>query len=211
MEEKRLPRYTPSKGFLVVLLLIIIVVSALRYYLTWHPSKELYERAKALCENKGVTYPVENPKIVIKKSERELELYLGDTLLKSYRIALGPHPDGDKDVEGDGRTPEGIYYICTKNPRSGYHLFLGISYPNKEDAKRGLEKGIIPESAYKKIVKAIEHGRCPPWNTKMGGKIGIHGGGSKRDWTAGCIALENECIEELYIIMKIGDWVIITK
>jgi murein L,D-transpeptidase YafK len=201
----------PSRGFLITLLLIFIVVFAIRYYATWHPTKDTYERVKALCESKGVTYPPENPKIIIGKSKRELKLYSGDIFLKSYRIALGPHPEGDKNTEGDGCTPEGVYYICTKNPSSAYHLFLGISYPNKEDARRGLENGIISESDYRKILTAIEHGKCPPWNTKMGGEIGIHGGGAKKDWTAGCIALENKDIEELYIIMEIGDWVTIME
>lgn len=72
-------------------------------------------------------------KIVVKKSERRMELYSGGQLIKSYRISLGRNPKGDKEFEGDKRTPEGHYTINDENPKSTYHKNLGVSYPNRAD------------------------------------------------------------------------------
>lgn len=138
-------------------------------------------------------------KIVVKKSERVLEVYSQEELLKSYTISLGFNPVGDKQVEGDGRTPEGAYVINDKNPNSGYHLNLGISYPNESDR-----------------VEAARLGKS------AGGDIKIHGlknGYMKyigrfqrfRDWTHGCIALTNEEVRELYEHVPIGTPIIIIK
>lgn len=114
-----------------------------------------------------------------------MHLYSQDTVVKTYTIALGFNPIGHKEVEGDGKTPEGQYYIDSKNPNSAYHLNLGISYPNEQDRERAQAMG---QSA--------------------GGDIKIHGlkngfgfigeDHSEKDWTAGCIAVTNEEMEELY-------------
>src|SRR5687768_1428715 len=69
------------------------------------------------------------PTLVIRKSKRTLELRDGDNLVRSYKIVFGFDPKGHKKVEGDGRTPEGDFYVFTKNPESKFHLSLGISYP----------------------------------------------------------------------------------
>ncbi len=72
--------------------------------------------------------------IVVEKSQRRMHVYSGDSLLKSYPIALGFNPVGHKEVEGDGKTPEGLYHIDSKNPNSAYHLNLGVSYPMSKTA-----------------------------------------------------------------------------
>lgn len=137
--------------------------------------------------------------IVIKKSERQLYLYDGGQRpLKTYRIALGPHPTGTKKKQGDGATPEGDYYITHKNPRSNYYLSLGLSYPNLADADDGLKRGLITKAEHQAIASAIKERGKPPQNTPLGGDIFIHGGGVGRDWTLGCIALENPDIKELF-------------
>jgi murein L,D-transpeptidase YafK len=148
--------------------------------------------------------PLENPKIVIYKSEHKLELFDGETRVRSYRIGLGFSPVGDKEREGDGKTPEGEFYICMKNPDSSFHLSLGISYPNIEDAERGLRDELINQSQHDQIVNAINNHGKPPWNTALGGEIFIHGSGSGSDWTLGCIALDNDHIEELYEVIPVG-------
>ena len=71
--------------------------------------------------------------IVVKKSDRKMYLFSGEKVLRRYRIGLGFSPKGDKKFEGDGKTPEGKYYIDRKNPNSQYYLSLGISYPNESD------------------------------------------------------------------------------
>jgi murein L,D-transpeptidase YafK len=133
-----------------------------------------------------------------------MELYDAGNLVKTYKIALGLNPVDDKRKEGDGCTPEGDFYVCTKNDRSKFHLFLGLSYPNEEDAKRGLESGLISHEEHAMILDALANRRRPPWDTRLGGEIGIHGEGTHVDWTQGGIAMENNDIEELFGIVDIG-------
>ena len=143
-------------------------------------------------------------RIVVKKSERKLELWQGETQIGTYRIGLGHNPVGHKQAEGDGRTPEGEYYICMKNSRSSYYLSLGISYPNTQDAAAALKEGRISQAVYDRIASANEWGERPDWYTPLGGEIMIHGGGSDRDWTAGCIAVENEVMDILFRSCPVG-------
>jgi murein L,D-transpeptidase YafK len=141
---------------------------------------------------------MEKPRIVVKKKIRTLEVFDGEKLIKTYKIALGFEPTGDKEIEGDGKTPEGDFYIFTKNSESKFYLSLGVSYPNIEDAKRGLEKELITQEEHDAILKAINEKKMPPQNTKLGGEIYIHGSGNIADWTAGCMALTNAEMKELF-------------
>jgi murein L,D-transpeptidase YafK len=144
-----------------------------------------------------------NLAIVISKSDSVLVLFHDGKDVKRYPIILGA-AKGDKEVEGDMKTPEGVFYICTRNPASQFHLSLGLSYPNVEDAERGLKNGLITRAEYRKIVEAIESRATPPWNTKLGGEIFIHGESESLGGTLGCIALSNKDIEELYPLVKTG-------
>lgn len=123
--------------------------------------------------------------IQVDKSDRKMYLFHGNELLKSYDFALGFAPVGHKEFEGDGKTPEGLYYISHKNPNSNYHLSLRISYPNEAD-----------------IAFAEASDKDP------GGDIFIHGGPNKpvtrRDWTWGCIAVTDREIEIIYSMVKPG-------
>lgn len=132
--------------------------------------------------------------IKIFKSKRILELYGDDRLIGRFKIGLGKEPDGDKSVEGDNKTPEGCYYICSKNTDLKYTYFLGISYPNVKDARKGLNSGLINQLTFNRIKYLIENKRMPPWDTPLGGAVGIHGGGNEYNWTFGCIALSNDDI-----------------
>jgi murein L,D-transpeptidase YafK len=145
---------------------------------------------------------VVEPRVVIRKKARTLELYDGERPIKNYGIALGFAPVGDKEKEGDGKTPEGDFYVFTKNPKSQFHLSIGLSYPSIDDARRGLSQGIITREEHDAIVTAIEKKEMPPQKTALGGEIYIHGGGTPSDWTWGCVALKNEDIEELYRVVK---------
>jgi murein L,D-transpeptidase YafK len=133
-----------------------------------------------------------------------LELYSNGAVVRTYRLGLGLNPVDDKQREGDRATPEGEFYIFIKNPKSAYHLSLGISYPNVEDAERGLRAGLITRGQHNQIVRAINKRRAPPQYTALGGLIYIHGNGAGSDWTWGCVALENEDIRELYDSVDIG-------
>lgn len=137
--------------------------------------------------------------IKVYKEKRILELYGDEKLLGRFQITLGRDPGAAKEKEGDARTPEGTYYICSKTSETKYTYFMGLSYPNIEDAQKGLEKGIINQNTYNRIKKAIDSKQQPPWNTMLGGAIGIHGGGNKDNWTYGCIAMSNEDINILKV------------
>jgi murein L,D-transpeptidase YafK len=148
--------------------------------------------------------PVQNRRIVVYKSERKLEFYSDKTLVRTYRVGLGFSPIADKVREGDGATPEGEFYVFVKNNKSAYYLSLGVSYPNVEDARRGLRDGLITKRQHDAIVEAHRKKISPPQYTKLGGLIYIHGNGAKSDWTWGCVALENEDMKELYDAVSVG-------
>ena len=148
--------------------------------------------------------PLRQPKIVVKKGQRQLLLFSEGKLVRTYHIGLGLSPVGDKVRQGDRRTPEGDFYIFTKNDKSAYYLSLGVSYPNATHAERGLRDGLITKAQHDTIISALRAKKGPPQNTRLGGDIYIHGNGSQSDWTWGCVALENEDIRELFNAVGVG-------
>ncbi len=128
-----------------------------------------------------------------------------------FQIVLGSSPVGDKEREGDGRTPEGDFYVFTRNPESRYHLSLALSYPNAAAAARGLASGLISEDEHKSIVEAERTRGRPPQKTRLGGEIYIHGGGISCDWTDGCIALSDDDMTKLFASVPVGTSVRILK
>lgn len=157
-----------------------------------------------ICVHPWQNPPVAKPHIVVYKRERKLDFYSDKTLLRTYRIGLGFSPVADKVREGDGATPEGEFYVFVKNNKSAYYLSLGVSYPNVEDAERGLRDGLITKAQHDAIVEANRKKTGPPQYTKLGGLIYIHGNGAKSDWTWGCVALENADMKELYDAVSVG-------
>jgi murein L,D-transpeptidase YafK len=152
-----------------------------------------------------VRLPLKSPSLRILKGERRLELWEGTRLVKTYPVALGLWPWHDKIKEGDFRTPLGTFYVCTRNERSPYHRFLGLSYPDVTAADRGWAQKLITPEQRERILKAQARRECPPWDTGLGGAIGIHGGGALFfHWTRGCIAVDNPDIEELWEVCPIG-------
>lgn len=127
--------------------------------------------------------------IVINKGERRMHLLHNTQVLKSYDIGLGNEPIGHKIFEGDGKTPEGAYFIDRFNPRSSYHLSVGISYPDPQDKARAAALGRDPGG------DIFIHGRGPEGNVKAP---------KMRDWTAGCIAVTDDEIEEIYAMLTTG-------
>jgi murein L,D-transpeptidase YafK len=153
--------------------------------------------------------PLVSPKLVVKKAERRLFVYSAGKLVRTYRIGLGLSPVGDKVRQGDRRTPEGEFYVFTKNNRSAFYLSLGVSYPNAAHAERGLRDGLINRAQYESIMRALRAKKTPPQNTALGGDIYIHGRGAASDWTWGCVALEDEDIRELFDAITVGATVVI--
>lgn len=124
-------------------------------------------------------------RMLVEKSARRLTLFRNGTTLKSYAVALGGAPAGAKEYEGDQRTPEGIYRIDFHKPDSDYHLALHISYPEQDDVERAALQRLSAGSDI--MIHGLPNGR---------GWIGrFH---RRSDWTAGCIAVADFEIEEIY-------------
>lgn len=138
------------------------------------------------CASKFRTYSgPEVTYIMAFKEQRKLILFHGNDVLRTFDFELGFAPVGDKTVRGDGKTPEGKYFIDRKNPNSAFHLSIGISYPNAED-----------------VAEAKALGESP------GGDIFIHGTprGKRRqdDWTWGCLAVTNREMEDIFAMVDVG-------
>jgi len=171
--------------------------------------------AKTTSSAALITPKTDSLKLVVWKSHYTLTLYKGDLPVKTYRTVFGRgYRDGDKRMAGDRRTPEGDFYICTKNNSKRFHKFLGLSYPGEKHAEYGLRSKLISTKEYELIKKAVEERQPPPWDTRLGGAVGIHGvtlDGTRppvnilaMNWTDGCIALNNSDIDELFSIVSIG-------
>ncbi len=174
LTDSRKPKLRKNKITRLTLLLVIIGLSVYYFY----PEDKL-------------PADIQLDKLVVFKSKRQLLVYSNGKIVKTYKISLGKQPVGDKEFEGDCKTPEGLYFINDKNPYSGYYKNLGISYPDKDDIENAKRLG-----------------------KPSGGNIKIHGlrnntgaiGKFHRwfDWTLGCIAVTDQEIDELYKAVKIG-------
>ncbi len=127
-------------------------------------------------------------RVILKKKERKLILMKGKTVLKSYKVALGRNPIGPKRQEGDNKTPEGSYIIDRRDPKSSFHRSLHISYPSAADREQAHRRGVRPGGDI--MIHGIKNG--------MGWIGPLH---RLADWTAGCIAVTNPEIEEVYAIV----------
>lgn len=129
--------------------------------------------------------------LAVHKADRQLFAFSHGQLVLQYNVALGPNPVGHKEEEGDNKTPEGWYYIDGKNPLSAYHKSLGVSYPNQADKEHAAEIGRRPGGDIK-IHGLMKHMNNP-------GKLHV-----RSNWTAGCIAITDDEIDELYSQVKVG-------
>jgi len=136
--------------------------------------------------------------IVVDKEKRDITLYNESKVLKKFKISLGFEPIGTKIKKGDGKTPEGLYYIEDKIRESSFFLALKVSYPNPWDIRRALELNYHP-----------------------GGQIMIHGAPNKgydrnyhnsdNDWTEGCVAISNQQMLEIWKKISVGTPILIKK
>jgi murein L,D-transpeptidase YafK len=124
-------------------------------------------------------------RVIVHKGDRLMFLMHNEEILEAYEFELGFAPEGHKLEEGDGRTPEGEYMIDRRNPNSAYYLSIGINYPNEEDIAQARARGVSP-----------------------GGDIFIHGTPRPLrrgdDWTAGCIAVSNRDMRQIYAMVEDG-------
>jgi murein L,D-transpeptidase YafK len=128
-------------------------------------------------------------KVLVVKGERKLYLIKDGEAFRAFDVALGMRPEGDKQFEGDNRTPEGRYFLDTRNPNSDYFLSIHVSYPSYEDVREARARGLDP-----------------------GGAIMIHGQPNvptrsetyyrTQDWTNGCIAVSNSAMIDIWLMTK---------
>lgn len=139
----------------------------------------------------GVRSSITADSIVVEKGKRTLTLFQAGFAVRTYRVALGTQPTGDKVKKGDNRTPEGTYFIDFKNPNSKYHKALHISYPDAAHAARAAAMGVSPGG------DVMIHG-LPPRYASIGADH------AKYDWTEGCIAVTDKEIEEIWAAIPTG-------
>lgn len=131
-------------------------------------------------------------RIVIEKSERRLTLYAGARALASFFVSLGQAPVGPKRCQGDNRTPEGLYHVAGRKADSEFHRALRLSYPSEADVERARAQGCEPGG------DIMIHGLKNEWSRNMGRKHLL------RDWTLGCVAVTNEEIERIWVMVPDG-------
>jgi murein L,D-transpeptidase YafK len=151
-----------------------------------------------LIENPNAKSLREEPadRILVEKGARKIMLYRGQDLIRTYRIAMGSHPTGKKQCQGDKRTPEGRYIINGRNMDSRYHRSLHISYPNAADRESAKRLGCNPGGDI--MIHGLPNGYG--WVGKLHTSV---------DWTLGCIAVTNPEIQEIWSLAPNGTPVVI--
>jgi len=134
--------------------------------------------------------------VVVRKSDRIIELYRGSELLRAYPISLGRHPVGKKQQQGDGRTPEGEYRLDYRNPNSAFHKALHISYPQSDDVAMARTLGVDPGGLV--MVHGMKNGFG--WLGRLARVI---------DWTDGCVAVTNREMDEIWRAVPDGTKIIL--
>ena len=163
----------------------IISTSAIGYVKTSSQAKNAVDKGQSIPSTLIVD------KVFVDKSERILKLLSKDTVVKSYRIALGDSPIGHKQQQGDLRTPVGYYTLDYKNENSIAHRSIHVSYPNAADKARAKSRGVNPGG------DIMIHGQ-------MNGFGHLAGLNQQRDWTDGCIAVTNDEMDEIMAAVKVG-------
>jgi murein L,D-transpeptidase YafK len=152
--------------------------------------------------------------MVVEKEARRIGLYRQGALVTlsgapaCWPVALGitdagVYPPGPKVRQGDRRTPEGLYATSDK-PWSSFKNAIAVHYPNAADAAAGLRSGLITQAQHDAIVAAVKAGKKPSQETRLGGEILVHGGGSAADWTWGCVALDDAALITLRAALPAG-------
>ncbi len=145
-----------------------------------------------------------SPEVYVYKEKRRLYVVQANVLVRDYPVGLGSQPTGDKERDGDGRTPVGDFLVCQKDPSDRYSKALRLNYPEKKHAEKALFAGVLSPAEFKEILLALDRNSIPPGRTKLGGGVFIRAGGAQRDWTDGSIALYDSDMEELFRIASAG-------
>ena len=154
-------------------------------------------RAPGVARIVGARRPPTADSVLVEKALRRLTVYAAGLPVRTYDVALGRNPVGAKERAGDFRTPEGLYHVDARNPASGYHRALHLSYPNAADRARARALGVPPGG------DVMIHGL-------PNGQGGVGAGHRAQDWTLGCVAVTDEAVEDLWASLPVGTPVRIT-
>lgn len=155
--------------------------------------------------------------LLVDTDKQTLAIIKGQKTIKTYEdISIGRSGTTKTKHTKDGKTPLGDFRVSHITDKSSFHLFIGLDYPNLNQAISGLEKGLITKKQFDQIHLALRTHKLPPQNTLLGGRIGIHGLGQSSksvhaqfNWTQGCVALTNEQVNDLAQWIQVGTRVII--
>ena len=174
--------------FVLVLAIAVLAVGSRAQAMSFMPDLLTGKDARAVTPEEKREYDrLFADKVVVKKSERRRYLLQGEKPFRSYKISLGNNPEGHKERQGDGRTPEGRYHLDWRNPTSKFRKSLHISYPNTSDLLRARRNGVDPGGMI------MIHGQPRPNRYRDLQEI-IR----EEDWTQGCIAVSNYAIDEIW-------------
>jgi murein L,D-transpeptidase YafK len=134
--------------------------------------------------------------VVVHKTARRLDLYFRGSVLKSYAVSLGRHPNGPKRQQGDGKTPEGEYVLDYRKPDSSFYRALHISYPAPVDLAAARARGVAPGGLV--MVHGMKNG--------LGWLGRLH---LAFDWTDGCVAVTNREMDEIWRAVPDGTKIIL--
>ena len=129
--------------------------------------------------------------VLVVKSERQLYLMRGDKVLAAYPVAFGGEPEGHKQQQGDERTPEGHYVLDSKNVNSKFYKSIHISYPNEQDRENAMKRGVSPGGDI--MIHGMPNGWGWAWPALQ-----------MFSWTAGCIALRDNDMDEVWAAVDVG-------
>jgi hypothetical protein len=178
----------------------------------WDPSVGIADCAAAwgvAGEKLSPCDTVKDDYVVVHKSTRNVALCNAGKLVQNMRSGLGTTPSGAKVQLGDGKTPEGVFFVPRLIPDSTFYKAFLISYPSLADATRGLSSGLISSAQRQQIQSA--HAACvePPQDTPLGGNIELQGNGGDRDWTSGNVALDDPNVDTLWAHIGVGDSIVV--
>ena len=180
--------------------------------ITWNPAVGAADCASAwgtAGSGLSVCDVTKDDYVAVRKSARNLALCNKGALVKNFQVGLGFAPVGDKVLRGDGKTPEGVYYVSLRLPSSSYYKAFLLSYPDKADAVRGVQAGLISAAQKQAIDQAQDACGNPPQQTGLGGEIELHGKGGDSDWTLGCIAGDDSTIDEVWAKIDAKDTIVV--
>jgi murein L,D-transpeptidase YafK len=129
--------------------------------------------------------------VLVLKKEHKMQLLSGESVIKSYTVALGRGGLSPKHREGDHLTPEGLYQIDRRNKNSRFYRALHVSYPNEADRERARKLGVNPGGDI--MIHGITNGLG--WLGSMHRVI---------DWTNGCIAVTDAEMDEIWLLVPDG-------